>query len=86
MRLDSTDELLQISLDEQLSERIIRVSSEFSREDFTELVKVLRENADIFAWSMAYMLGVSPDVITHKLNINLTYHPVKQKRKNFAPD
>ena len=62
------------------------MSSELNREDFTKLVKVLRENAAIFAWSAADMPGVSPDVITHKLNVNLTCRPVKQKRRNFAPD
>ena len=30
------------------------------------------------------MLGVGSNVITHKLNVDLTYHPIKQKKKKFA--
>ena len=32
------------------------------------------------------MSRVSPKVITHRLNVDLTCHPVKQKRRNFALD
>ena len=32
------------------------------------------------------MLGVSPEMITHRMNVDLTYRLVKQKRKNFALD
>ena len=30
------------------------------------------------------MGGIDPAVITHKLNINPSFKPVKQKRRNFA--
>ena len=30
------------------------------------------------------MTGISPDGITHKLNIDPDHKPVKQKRRNFA--
>ena len=32
------------------------------------------------------MLGVSPDVITHRLNVDPICHLMKQKRRNFALD
>ena len=32
------------------------------------------------------MGGIDPTVITHRLNVNPSFKPVKQKRRNFAPD
>ena len=32
------------------------------------------------------MPRVSPEVITHRLNVDPTCHPMKQKRRNFALD
>ncbi|XP_056695833.1 uncharacterized protein [Spinacia oleracea] len=32
------------------------------------------------------MTGISPDVITHKLNVDPSFRPVKQKRRKFAPE
>ena len=32
------------------------------------------------------MGGVNPAVITHKLNVNPSFKPVKQKRRSFAPE
>ena len=32
------------------------------------------------------MCGVDPAVITHRLNVNPSFKPVKQKRRIFAPE
>ena len=47
-------------------------------------MQFLRENADVFAWSHEDMLGISTEVMVHKLNVNPSMHPVKQKRRVFA--
>ena len=62
------------------------MSLELNQEELVELIKVLWENTDVFAWSIADMPGVSSNVITHKLNTNLTCHLVKQKKRNFPSD
>ena len=38
-----------------------------------------------FAWSHEDMLEIDPSVITHRLNVSLSYKPVRQKRRVFAP-
>jgi hypothetical protein len=32
------------------------------------------------------MPGIDPSVISHRLNVDPNYRPVKQKRRNFAPE
>ena len=50
------------------------------------IVRFLRENADVFAWSHDDMPGISTEVIAYKLNVNPSISPVKQKRRIFDPE
>ncbi|KAL8104641.1 hypothetical protein AgCh_028751 [Apium graveolens] len=51
-----------------------------------KLIKFLQENSDVFAWSVADMPGIDPELITHKLNMDLNRKTVKQKKRSFAPE
>ncbi|KAJ9544850.1 hypothetical protein OSB04_024557 [Centaurea solstitialis] len=44
------------------------------------------EHSDCFAWSHEDMVGINPDIISHKLNVDPSFKPVKQKRRKFAPE
>ena len=39
---------------------------------------------EVFAWKQEDIGGVNPAVITHRLNVNPSFNPVKQKRRSFA--
>ena len=41
---------------------------------------------EVFAWKQEDMGGVDPAVINHRLNVNPSFKPVKQKRRSFAPE
>ncbi len=32
------------------------------------------------------MVEINPDIISHKLHVDPSYKPVKQKRRKFAPE
>ncbi|KAL5583459.1 hypothetical protein UlMin_015901 [Ulmus minor] len=49
----------------------------------TDLINFLRDHRDVFARSHEDMLGIDPKVIVHRLNIDPSFRPVKQKRRNF---
>jgi hypothetical protein len=44
-----------------------------------ELLAFLDENSDVFAWSTSDVVGVSRDVVEHRLQVSLTARPRKQK-------
>ncbi|KAJ9566427.1 hypothetical protein OSB04_002393 [Centaurea solstitialis] len=44
------------------------------------------EHSDCFAWSHEDMVGIDPNVISHKLNIDQMFKPIKQKHRKFAPE
>uniref|UniRef100_A0A803NHW4 Uncharacterized protein n=1 Tax=Cannabis sativa TaxID=3483 RepID=A0A803NHW4_CANSA len=43
-----------------------------------ELIKFLRANLDIFAWSHEDTVGINPSVSSHALNIDPNFHLVQQ--------
>ncbi|RRC42143.1 reverse transcriptase-like protein, partial [Escherichia coli] len=50
------------------------------------IISFLQEHSDCFAWSHDDMIGIDPNVISHKLNVDPTFKPIKQKRRKFAPE
>uniref|UniRef100_A0A2N9GXC3 RNase H type-1 domain-containing protein n=1 Tax=Fagus sylvatica TaxID=28930 RepID=A0A2N9GXC3_FAGSY len=85
---EPTEELEEIVLVEGLpnEKRTTRIGTSMTEGVRDSIVRFLRENADIFAWSHADMPGISTKVVAHQLNVNPSIHPVKQKRRVFAPE
>ncbi|KAL0411146.1 UNVERIFIED_CONTAM: Polyprotein P3 [Sesamum latifolium] len=50
-----------------------------------EITLCLQRNVDIFAWTPQDLEGIDPQIITHHLNIDPSYKPVKQKKRHFGP-
>ena len=51
-----------------------------------KLIQFLKENLDVFAWSHEDMPGIPPEIIQHKLNVNLDRKPIQQRRRVFASE
>jgi hypothetical protein len=51
-----------------------------------ELIIILKEYVDCFAWNYNEMSGLSRDLVEHKLPIKPGFKPYKQSRRNFNPD
>ena len=84
--IEMMDRLLQWPLDTRLLKETVKIRSKLSRQESTKLKEALKQNMDVFTWSAQDIPGVSPEVIIHRLNVDLTYHTVKQKRRNFILD
>lgn len=64
MQIDPTD-----------STRTIFIGAELTNELREELITFLKENIMNFAWSHVDMIGINPETITYKLNVNLEVRP-----------
>jgi hypothetical protein len=51
-----------------------------------ELIKLLKEYVDYFVWNYNEMLGLSRDLVEHKLPIKPGFKPYKQPCRNFNPN
>jgi hypothetical protein len=83
---EPTEELEEIILIEGNEKKTTRIGTSMTKEIRALIVSFLRKNADVFAWSHDNMPGISPEVIAHKLNVNPSTSPVKQKRRVFVPE
>ena len=80
------ESLETIPLNPNDGDRQIRVGSQLEGPEKEEVVKCLRAYTDVFAWMPADMPGISPDIISHRLNVQPGARPVKQKKRHIAPD
>jgi len=51
-----------------------------------ELMALLKNYQDIFAWSYQDMPGLSSDIVQHRLLLNPECSPVKQKSRRMKPE
>ena len=84
-RPEPSEELEPVTLDDD-PEHLAYIGSKLAKGLKGLLTQFLRQNRDIFAWKQADMSGINPTVITHKLNTNPSFKPVKQKPRSFAPE
>ncbi|XP_042515380.1 uncharacterized protein LOC122089754 [Macadamia integrifolia] len=80
------EELVPINLSEADTSKQLLVGASLSPEGREELTKLLRRNVDLFAWSPVDMPGIDRGMIEHRLSLDPTHQPVKQKRRTFTPD
>ena len=82
-RPEPSEELEHVSLDDD-PEHLAYIGSKLAEDLKSPLTHFLRQNKDVFTWKQADMGGSDPTIITHRLNVILSFKPVKQKRRSFA--
>ena len=81
----TTEPLCEEFLD-QKGEKKVFVGSLLSSDERERLVQFLKENQDVFAWSHRDMPGINPAVACHKLHIDPSLRPYRQRQRRFAPE
>ena len=67
-------------------EHLAYIGSKLAEDLKSLLIHFLRQNKDVFVWKQEDTGGIDPTIITHRLNLNPSFKPVKQKRRSFAPE
>ena len=78
------DPLEEVELDGL--EKFTYISSLLTNEERAQLRLALLHNIDVFAWRHSDMVGISPTVASHKLNVLPTTKPVRQRVRRFYLD
>jgi hypothetical protein len=73
-------------LDDQNPDRTTNMGTKMDGRMNESMIKFLKNNSDVFAWTHEDMPGIDPSVICHGLNIDPFIRPIKQKKRVFAPD
>ena len=51
-----------------------------------EMLLSLLQNVDVFAWNQYEVPGVDPEFIVHKLNVDPSFPPKKQKSRRVSKE
>ena len=83
---DGIEALEIVELVEGNVNKTTKIGTTLSPEMRTRLIRFLKENLDVFAWSHEDISGISPEVIQHRLNVDPERKPVQQRQRTFAPE
>jgi len=72
------DKVTQIKLGDEANPKPIFVSESLSPFEKEDLIQLIREFIEVFAWNNEDMFGLDPQMAMHRLNINLDTKLVKQ--------
>ena len=84
--LTSANELEEVDIGSRDRPRPTYVSAKLDPEYKRELVDLLKEFKDYFAWKYYEMSGLDRSIIEHRLPIKPRYRPFKQALRRFNPN
>ncbi|XP_075633335.1 uncharacterized protein LOC142605761 [Castanea sativa] len=82
--IEPVERLEDVPLDESQPERTTKIGTLADPTVRQTLTTFLKENRDVYAWSHDDMLGISPSIMVHRLNVSPSFPPVCQKNRVFA--
>jgi len=74
------DRVIQVNLGSQDHPKPISISESLSLAEREEVIALVREYIDVFAWNYKDMPGLDPQIAMHRLNIKPDIKPVKQQQ------
>ena len=82
----SADELEEVDIGPEDRPRPMYVSAKLDPEYKQELIDLLKEFKDCFAWEYYEMPGLDRSIVEHRLPIKPVYRPFKQVPMRFNPN
>ncbi|KFK39802.1 hypothetical protein AALP_AA3G290100, partial [Arabis alpina] len=75
-----------VAIDLARPERRVSIGTELIDPTRSGLIQFLAENAETFAWTVQDMKGISPSITSHRLNVDPTFKPIRQKRRKLGSE
>jgi hypothetical protein len=82
----STDPLEEINIGDGKTQRPTFVNKTLETDPRNEMIGLLKEYSNCFAWNYTEMPGLSQEIVEHRLPIKSGFRPFKQKARTFRPD
>ena len=77
-------EAVNLEIEEEKKE--VKIGTTLSPVTRKELIDLLQDYNDVFAWSYQDMPGLDTDIVVHQLPLKEEYMPVKQKLRRVKPE
>jgi hypothetical protein len=82
----SVEPLEEIDIGDGKTPRPRFVNKALETDPRDEMIGLLKEYSDCFAWNYIEMSGLSREIVEHRLPIKSSFRPFKQKARTFHPD
>jgi hypothetical protein len=82
----SVDPLEEIDIRDGKTPRPTFINKTLETDSRSEMIGLLKEYSDCFAWNYTEMPGLSREIVEHRLPIKSGFIPFKQKARTFHPD
>ena len=82
----SADPLEEIDIGDGKTPRPTFVNKTLETDSRNEMIGLLKEYSDYFAWNYTEMPGLSREIVEHRMPIKSGFRPFKQKARTFRPD
>ena len=82
----SADPLEKIDIGDGKTPRLTFVNKTLEADPRDEMIGLLKEYSDCFAWNYTEMPGLSREIVEHRLPIKSGFRPFKQRARTFRPD
>jgi hypothetical protein len=80
------DPLEEIDIGDGKTPRPTFINRTLKADPRDEMIGILKEYSDCFAWNYTEMLGLSREILEHQLPIKYDFRPFKQKPRLFRTD
>ena len=80
------EDLEVINLGSEEDRKEVKIGASLDPDVKKQVIELLREYIDIFAWSYQDMPGLNTDIVVHRLPLKPECPPVKQKLRRSHPD
>ena len=71
------EDLVKITIGDD-SEKFFQIGSQLPQQEGEDLIELLKQNIEVFAWNTYETPGVDPEFICHHLNVNPLAAPKKE--------
>ncbi|VFQ95862.1 unnamed protein product [Cuscuta campestris] len=85
-RAEPVEEVEEVPLDPVKPEQKVKVGKTLPPRLKKQLLEVIQAFKVLFAWGLEDMPGVDPKIICHRLAVDPTHKPVKQKKRFLSSD
>ena len=83
--VEPTEELEVVVLDDEKLHQTTSIGTKMDNRLRESMIKFLKDNSNVFAWTHEDMPGIDPLAICHRLNVDPSIRLIKQKKRLFAP-
>ena len=76
----------EVILDEMRPDQVIRMGTSLLSPLKKEMIDLIKEHQDVFAWAADEVVGVPTELMIYRLNVDPHARPVRQKWRHFGPE